>query len=47
VRAATAAIGPIAAGLPEAELIAALPLLRKLRAALDAARDADEPAAEF
>ncbi len=39
VLAANGAIAPIAAGIPEAELVAALPLLRRLRAALDAARD--------
>ncbi|HZF77770.1 MAG TPA: MarR family transcriptional regulator [Acetobacteraceae bacterium] len=43
VAAAEAAIAPIAAGLPEAEIAAALPVLRRLRAALDAARDAEEP----
>lgn len=46
VAAAAAAIAPIAAGLPEAEIRAALPLLRRLRAALDAARDAEEPLPE-
>jgi DNA-binding MarR family transcriptional regulator len=43
VAAATGAIAPIADGLSPAELEAALPLLRRLRAALDAARDAEEP----
>ncbi len=43
VAAASAAVAPVAAELPEAELAAALPTLRRLRAALDAARDADEP----
>jgi DNA-binding MarR family transcriptional regulator len=43
VAAATASIAPLAADLPEADLHAALPLLRRLRAALDAARDAEEP----
>jgi len=43
VAAATDAVTPIAAGIPPAELEAALPLLRRLRAALDAARDADDP----
>jgi DNA-binding MarR family transcriptional regulator len=42
VTAATGAIAPIAAGIPPAEFEAALPLLRRLRAALDAARDADD-----
>jgi DNA-binding MarR family transcriptional regulator len=42
VAAATGAIAPIAKGLDEAELLAALPLLRRLRAALDAARDAED-----
>ena len=46
VAAATAAIAPIAGGIAEAELAAALPLLRRLRAALDQARDAEEPAAD-
>jgi DNA-binding MarR family transcriptional regulator len=46
VVAATAAIGPVAATLDDAELLAALPLLRRLRAALDAARDAEEPQPE-
>ncbi|WP_206030199.1 MarR family winged helix-turn-helix transcriptional regulator [Roseomonas sp. AR75] len=43
VSAATAAIAPVAAGLPEHEIRSALPLLRRLRAALDAARDSDDP----
>jgi DNA-binding MarR family transcriptional regulator len=43
VRAATGAIAPVAASITEAELEAALPLLRRLRAALDSARDAEEP----
>jgi len=43
VVAATGAIAPIAVGIPPAELEAVLPLLRRLRAALDAARDADDP----
>jgi DNA-binding MarR family transcriptional regulator len=43
VAAAAGAIGPVAAGLTPAELEAALPTLRRLRAALDAARDAEEP----
>ena len=43
VAAATAAILPIATGIAEAEALAALPMLRRLRAALDAARDADDP----
>ncbi len=43
VASAEAAIAPIAAGLGEAEVLAALPLLRRLRAALDQARDAEEP----
>jgi DNA-binding MarR family transcriptional regulator len=46
VTAASAAIGPIAAGITDLELVAALPLLRRLRAALDAARDVEEPAPE-
>lgn len=46
VAAATAAIAPIAAGLDPAEVVAALPLLRRLRAALDAARDGEEPTPE-
>jgi len=46
VAAATAAVAPIAAGIDAAELAAALPLLRRLRAALDAARDRDDPAIE-
>ena len=46
VAAADAAIAPVAAGIPVAELAAALPLLRRLRAALDAARDAEEPTPE-
>jgi DNA-binding MarR family transcriptional regulator len=46
VVAATAAIAPVAAGVAEAELDAALPLLRRLRAALDAARDAEDPPSE-
>ena len=43
VAAAAQAIGPIAAGLTEAEFEAALPMLRRLRAALDAARDVEDP----
>jgi DNA-binding MarR family transcriptional regulator len=46
VAAATAAVAPIAAGFAEEELVAALPLLRRLRAALDAARDREEPPGE-
>ena len=46
VAAATAAIGPIAAGLDTPAILAALPLLRRLRAALDAARDGDDPPPE-
>jgi DNA-binding MarR family transcriptional regulator len=46
VAAATGAIGPIAAGLDAAELNAVLPVLRRLRAALDAARDAEDPTPE-
>ncbi len=46
VVAATVAIAPVATGLDEAELLAALPLLRRLRAALDRARDAEEPQPE-
>jgi DNA-binding MarR family transcriptional regulator len=46
VAAATGAIAPIAAGIPEAELTAALPLLRRLRAALDRAREEEEPPPE-
>jgi DNA-binding MarR family transcriptional regulator len=46
VAAATAAIAPVAADIDTADIAAALPLLRRLRAALDAARDRDEPAAE-
>jgi DNA-binding MarR family transcriptional regulator len=46
VAAATAAIAPVAAGLDEAEMLSALPLLGRLRAALDAARDAEEPQPE-
>jgi DNA-binding MarR family transcriptional regulator len=45
VAAATASIAPLAAGLPQAEIEVVLPLLRRLRAALDAARDADPPSA--
>ena len=44
VQAATAAISPIATGLPSEEIEAILPLLRRLRTALDTARDATEPA---
>ena len=43
VEAAAAAMAPAMGGIPPAELEAALPLLRRLRAALDAARDAEEP----
>jgi DNA-binding MarR family transcriptional regulator len=43
VAAAAAAIAPIAAGIPANAFEAALPLLRRLRAALDTARDAEEP----
>jgi DNA-binding MarR family transcriptional regulator len=43
VAAAIAAIGPVASTLAEDELRLALPLLRRLRAALDTARDADDP----
>lgn len=46
VVAATGAIAPIAAGLDAAEILAALPLLRRLRAALDAAREGEDPAPE-
>jgi hypothetical protein len=46
VTAATDAIAPIAAGLDAAEIAAALPLLRRLRAALDAARDTEDPTPE-
>lgn len=46
VAAATAAIAPVAADIDAADIAAALPLLRRLRAALDAARDRDEPATE-
>ena len=46
VAAATAAVAPLAAGLDQAELVAALPALRRLRAVLDAARDAEEPTPE-
>lgn len=46
VAAAIASIAPIAAGMPQAEIDAVLPLLRRLRAALDAARDAEEPQPE-
>lgn len=46
VAAATGAITPITQGFDQAEILAALPLLRRLRAALDAARDADEPTPE-
>lgn len=46
VVAATAAIAPIAAGLDEADMQAALPLLRRLRATLDAARDTEDPEPE-
>jgi DNA-binding MarR family transcriptional regulator len=46
VAAATAAIAPIAAGLDAAEIAGALPLLRRLRAALDAARDGEDPTPE-
>ncbi len=42
VAAATSAITPIAAGIPEAEITSALPFLRRLRAALDRARE-EEP----
>jgi DNA-binding MarR family transcriptional regulator len=43
VVAAVAAIGPVASTLEEDELRVALPLLRRLRAALDTARDGDDP----
>lgn len=43
VAVATKAIGPIAADLSPHEVEAALPILQRLRAALDAARDADDP----
>lgn len=43
VAAAAKAISPIAAELTPAELEGALPTLRRLRAALDAARDAEDP----
>jgi DNA-binding MarR family transcriptional regulator len=43
VVAAVAAIGPVASTLEEDELRVALPLLRRLRAALDKARDGDDP----
>jgi DNA-binding MarR family transcriptional regulator len=43
VAAAIGAIAPIARDVEEAELVAALPLLRRLRGLLDAARDVDEP----
>ncbi|MGG5820520.1 MarR family winged helix-turn-helix transcriptional regulator [Falsiroseomonas sp. HW251] len=42
VAAATAAVAPLAAGLEEAEMLAALPTLRRLRGLLDAARDAED-----
>lgn len=45
VAAATAAVMPVAASIGQAEVLAALPMLRRLRAALDAARDADDPSA--
>lgn len=46
VAAAAAAITPIGAVLGEAEVAALLPQLARLRAALDAAREAEEVAAE-
>ncbi len=46
VAAGIAAIAPVAAGIAEAELQAALPLLRRLRAALDRARDAEDDSAD-
>lgn len=46
VAAATDAITPVAAGIDPAEVEAALPLLRRLRAALDRARDAEDPVSE-
>ncbi|WP_372616909.1 hypothetical protein [Falsiroseomonas sp.] len=45
VAVATASIPPRAAGLPDSEIEAALPLLRRLRAAPGTARDADPPSA--
>ncbi len=46
VQAAMRASAPIAAGLDAMEVLAALPLLRRLRVALDAARDGEEPTPE-
>lgn len=46
VAVAASAVAPIAAGITPAEVEAALPLLRRLRAALDAARDAEEGGAD-
>jgi DNA-binding MarR family transcriptional regulator len=46
VAAATAAITPIAVGIPPADLEATLPLLRRLRAALDSARDGEDASGE-
>jgi DNA-binding MarR family transcriptional regulator len=46
VAAATAAIAPVAEGIDAAEMEAALPLLRRLRAALDRAREAEDPVSE-
>jgi DNA-binding MarR family transcriptional regulator len=46
VAAGHAAIAPVAEGIAPEELLAALPLLRRLRAALDRARDAEEGAAD-
>lgn len=43
VAVATKAIAPIAAGLSPDEIKAALPMLQRLRAALDAARDGEDP----
>ena len=45
VAVATAAIGPVAGDITAEELAGALPLLRRLRAALDRARDAEDPPA--
>lgn len=43
VAAAEAAIAPIAAGITPVDIAAMLPPLRRLRAALDKARDEDQP----
>jgi len=43
---AHATIAPIAPDITQAEIIAALPLLRRLRAALDQARDTEDPGAD-